>query len=547
MSEIEEEEVMIPIAYEVNKGGNRFHVYELHLKGKVYVRRYNQFHQLHRELLLTHPKQMKELVVRLPKKSLLNKSAHFVEERRALLENYMRHVTSIAEIAEAEPMFAFLNVDNNPEKPNAEHSDKENYRDSGFLEELMKQGDASAHLENVGEINLSDTPNSDNRVEKRGKLVIGGLVIDNGSGTIKAGFAGEVGPRSIFPTLIGRPKRQGAMVGSAAREYYIGDEAQSKRALLSLTSPIDHGVVKNWDDLEHIWEHVLINELRVNPLQHHVMMTDPGGTAVKLNRERMAQIMLEKFGVPGFHVAPQPVLGMYAQGKTSGVMVHSGEGVTMVTPIWKGNAVQHAATAFNLTGFEMTDHVIKLLKERGHNLNTAAEREIARDLKEKLTYVVISGDVAGEVAQATTMAGVEMRGEYTLPDGSAIGLVTERFRCPEPLFNPSLLGIEGQGIHHVINAAIMKCDAEMHKELFANIMLSGGNTLFPGFPERLEKEMKGVALGNVQVKILAGQNRKYAPWIGGSILGSLETFQEMWVNKHEYEEIGPTVVHRKCL
>ncbi|XP_073150678.1 actin-11-like [Henckelia pumila] len=370
------------------------------------------------------------------------------------------------------------------------------------------------------------------------------LICDNGSGMVKAGFASDDAPRAVFPSIVGHPRHTGVMITHMYRkDVYVGYEAQARRGILSHKYPIENGIVNNWDDMEKIWHHTFYDELHVAPEEHPILLTEAPFNPEN-NREKMTQIMFETFNTPAMYAAIQGVLSLYTSGCTTGIVLESGDSFSYTVPIYEGYALPHAILCLNLAGRDFTHYLAKIHCQRGYHFNVVMDYETMKDIKEKLTYIAL--DYEQELERAETSSSVKKN--YELPGGQVITIGDERFRGPEILFQPLMTEMEaaGAGIHEITYGSIMKCDADIRKDLYGNIVLSGGSTMFPGIAERMSKEITALAPSSMNVKVVAPPERKYGAWIGGSILASLSTFQQMWITKAEYDESGPSIVHKKC-
>jgi centractin len=317
-------------------------------------------------------------------------------------------------------------------------------------------------------------------------------------------------------------------------DFLIGPKAEEHRGLLKVKYPMEHGIVQDWNDMEKIWQYIYSKEqLQIFPEEHPVLLTE-APLNPKKNRERAAEIFFELFNCPALFVSIQAVLSLYASGRTTGVVLDSGDGVTHAVPIYEGFALPHSIMRTDVAGRDITRFLRLLLMKEGHNFVTSSEFEIVRTIKERACY--LASNFQKDEAE---------KHSYTLPDGSTIDLMNCRHNAPEALFRPDLIGSEAEGIHQVLTTSIARSDMDLRKILYSNIVLSGGSTLFKGFGDRLLGEIKKQSPKDTKIRISAPQERLYSTWIGGSILASLDTFKKMWVSKKEYDSDGARVIHRK--
>ena len=350
------------------------------------------------------------------------------------------------------------------------------------------------------------------------------LVIDNGTDYMKVGFAGANSPQDIFPTI----NHIHFGCGFAHNRYYQG--LLKGEQPIPVCHPVKRGVITDWFDMERIWRQSFNNKLLVAPEECMVLMTEVPFNP-KANKERTTQIMFERFKIPFLHQCITPLLSLYASGRHTGLVIDSGGGVTHVVPIFKYHACTHAIQCHDISGRTITEYLTKLLCDRGYSFTTT-ELEKVRDIKERLCYV------------KSNASYVPDKKYYKLPDGRRISVRNERFRCTEEIFNPSLFGMSCHGLQDLVYYAVMKCDIDLRNYLLRNILLSGGNTMFPGMRERVTKEVTSL-VNTTDVKVTAPPDRKLSCWIGGSILASLSDFYKICISKEEYDEYGDSIVHRK--
>lgn len=366
------------------------------------------------------------------------------------------------------------------------------------------------------------------------------IVLDTGTGLCKIGFAGEDKPRNVFRTVVAAPKS--CPTPGVIEEVLVANEALIPQLRYMIVYPIERGIIRNWVHMEKIWHHAFYNELKVDPKEHPVLVTEVILNP-KANRERMTQIMFEVFAVPALYVKTQVSLDLLALGKTSGLVVDCGAGVTQVVPICDGFPVIHAIYVFDVAGNEMDSFLCKDLVKLGVPLNIKTDVETIQKAKQSLCFVANDFEVEMNRAVETS----ELDRSYELSNGDVAFMAQERFRCTEVIFQTSFLGWDLAGLHDKVFASILKCKKEIRAVLFENIVLCGGSSKLQGFAERLKKELVDLALSNCKINIITHENREQLAWLGGSVYGALSHFLHSCIQSSEYDLHGPSMVHRKCL
>ena len=366
------------------------------------------------------------------------------------------------------------------------------------------------------------------------------VVIDVGSGLVKAGFGGEDGPRSIFNTIVGTPKQVGLMVGMELQERYVGDDAISKYEIMNFSYPIQRGEVTDWDKFENLMHYLLYSEMKVVPEEVSILITESPRTS-RENREKLTEILFETFNVKRLHIANSSMLGLFSYGKTSGLIVDSGFNITSTVPVYEGYPLSHASIRINIGGEDLSKNLLSMIQNNlDENYIDIKGRILADDIKEKLGYLLLNKDDDDDVKDVT----------YELPDGKKIDLSKELYKANEILFSPNEENEKEKGLLSIKNMvidSINKCDNEIKNDIKENICLTGGTTLLKNFPEKLKNELSESSEG-ANFNLSAEQERLFSTWIGGSIVSSLDNFQFMWVNKKEHTDNGKNllVIDSKC-
>jgi len=379
------------------------------------------------------------------------------------------------------------------------------------------------------------------------------VIFDNGSGLFKAGMGDDDTPRVVFPTIYGKPINPNIMVGMDQKDLYVGPEANhpQKKPLLSIFKPIKVGVIEDMENMEKIWDYTYQNELMVDRKEHPALLTEPPLNDPK-KREQLMTVFFENIEVNHFYLSITSVLGLYSTGRTTGLVLDSGAGVTHTVPVYEGFALPFATNQLPIAGDVLTEYLKHLLiKEAGIKVNESDPsimEDIEKKIKEKICYVAFDIDTSRKESDDKDKVI-----HHTLPDGQTFSITKAHFTCPEALFQPNSLSsmnimntLNMEGIHDKTFNSILKCENHIQKSLYKNIVLIGGSTMFKGLGVRLKKEVSALAPSTMDINMYEPLERKYSAWIGGSILSTIDAFRHLWISKGEYQEAGVSIVHKKC-
>ena len=369
------------------------------------------------------------------------------------------------------------------------------------------------------------------------------VVIDNGSLILKAGFGGDENPVAIFNNIVGRLKVPKIIFSKEQNKVYIDEKIETYNNILKVTCSIERGIITNWDDMEKIWQYTFLNKIKAKPDQHRVLLA-VGPLNSKESHEKIAEIMFETFNVPAIYIANPPLLTLYASGRGSGIVVSSGDGVTHILPIYQGMPLPDHLEKINFGGKDITNYLISLLSKKCYRSLNNITREIIQKIKESMCYVALD---FFETIGDKKNNHFEEKKYIQLPDGNELIIGNEAFQAPEALFQPKLCGLYFEGLGDVVYKSLLKCDPSLRSHFYSNIILAGGNTMFPGIGERLTKELLNTADPAMKIRVHSISERGLFVWIGGSIISSLSGYNQIWVTKNEYLEYGSSVIHRVAI
>jgi actin-related protein len=374
------------------------------------------------------------------------------------------------------------------------------------------------------------------------------IVLDTGSGTMKVGFSGEDAPRAVLPTAIANTiadeSRDDENTGGGdasnqkKSQAFYGEEAMQQATNATITRPVQRGEIQlsspSKDELEHLWEYTFRSVLGIEQEELPVLIADtlPLSQSTYQSRQWVTEVMFEKLKVKSLAIFNTAVLSLFSTGRTRGLVVECGEGLTSAVPVFEGYAIPHAIFKMDVAGQDITSQVQQLMMNHKDGSMYAKDARVMQQLKEKVCTV--DYDYAGS-KDAYDSIDEELK-SFELPDGKIIK-VGKEIRCgaPEMLFGGHGSPDPSQSVQKICMEAYNTCDIDFQKDLIRSLVVAGGTSMLPGLAPRLRKELSSLLPGK-EIDICVDSQRRYAAWIGGSMFASLSTFDQVAISKQEYEE-----------
>jgi centractin len=371
------------------------------------------------------------------------------------------------------------------------------------------------------------------------------IVVDLGTSEIKAGFSGQEKPKFCTPNYIGELKNK-KKYDETQKKLYVSDECNKFMGNLKIHSPIEHGVFTHNEDISLVFNYIY-SKLELNEEQikeQPILISEPLNNVDK-NRENIAEILFEKFGVSGLIFGSQPILSLFSTSHTTGVMLESGDAITQVCASYEGYLIPSSCYRYDYGGRDVTNVLKALIESNNYNFrcDSSHDMKIFKNIKEKQCYLYVMKDSIdnkdGDFSCITS--------EFILPDGNKIQLHDEKILAPEILFNNKLNFSEYPSFHEMVFSSVKNADINIKSELCENVILSGGNTLFRGMKERMTCSLEKLLPKKMAIKIRMSTDPILSCWNGGNIIASLNTFKKMLVTKDDWSEQGKKMLHIKCV
>jgi len=351
------------------------------------------------------------------------------------------------------------------------------------------------------------------------------LVVDHGSGFLKAGLALEEMNVNLIPSVIGRNRENGSV------EQY-GADASRRSDFLDLSYPIKNGLIEKWDDYTNLMNYAISKELKLDNVNFSFIGSKVADEKVETQLKTIEYFM-EEIKVPSYISIDKEILATYGVGLTTALIVDLGEDQSTATPIIEGANHPHFSRTLNYGGRNMTDEYFELFKSRGYKITL----DETRKAKEAKSY--FSSNYEENLKQIREST-------YDLPDGSNIILKEEVFTIPENLFKPYMKGSFTPGIHRLVEEVALNYDFVLKRNLLVNVCLIGGVAQTTNLETRLIEDIKSVFARSLNIHSAPIEYRQSAGWMGGSIVSALSTFKNHWIEKEDYDEYGPNICLRKC-
>jgi centractin len=376
------------------------------------------------------------------------------------------------------------------------------------------------------------------------------MIIDIGSGEIKAGFSGEESPKVVFKNYIGEPKYKKVLSAFNAEDkeinaQYIGEDCDKFMGILKLRHPVKNGKFSNDQDILSIFNYIY-SKLGLNTEeieQHPLLVTEPLLNPYT-NREKIANLLFENLGVQALFFASQPILSLFSTSNTSGTVLESGEGVTQSCVVCEGYSLPNSYERYDYGGADVTEYLKILLKKKGYQFYNSTEFRLVNEIKENSCFCISNKNININDARK----GLNKNPlNYYLPDGTTVSIGEERLLAPEILFNLDKIGKEYLSLTDIVMSSINKVDIQLKQKSYENILLSGGNTAIKGLLEKLTSDIKDKAYKNLKINLKTTPKPEYCCWMGGNMISTLEIFKRMWVSKSDWSEKGSKIIHIKTI